>query len=310
VMEEEKERARKINRGISYRELDRQRDLLHICGSRSEFYEYLNGQIARFRVYENNDNSLLVGKDTRYVLSPTRSPSLQRKHHSRDSVDVTISQLVNLYPKISADERIIELFKELKEILEHYSDHQQRLTLKMIEEKFARDQLQESLLLEQKILILSYEDVEKLVLTTFLRRLRNNAETLLTPILSSLMEKENKHTFLREDCVLRKIVKLFLNHLLKDFELSDSVEGFLRSFPKFPERLKTFLNKIEILAEKFDLEDPAERGRKLTTLIVFSYFIPRLKQEQEQKHALGVFHDNSDRNTKAYQKALSIFTWE
>jgi hypothetical protein len=59
----EGERTRKINRGISYRELDKQRDLLHMCGTRSDFYGYLNGQIARFRVYENNDNSLLVGKD-------------------------------------------------------------------------------------------------------------------------------------------------------------------------------------------------------------------------------------------------------
>jgi hypothetical protein len=306
----EEERIRKINRGISYRELDKQRDLLHMCGTRSDFYGYLNGQIARFRVYENNDNSLLVGKDVRYVLSPSRSPSLQRKYHSRDSVDITISQLVNLYPKISADARIIELFKELKKILKPYCDHQQYLTLKMIKDKFERDQLQESLLLEQKILILSYEDVEKLVLTTFLKKLRNNAETLLTPIISSLMEKENKHTFLREDSVLRKIVKLFLNQLLKGFELSDSVEGFLRSFPKFPDRLKAFLNKLEILAEKYELEDPTDRGRKITTLIVFSYFIPRLKQEHEQKHALSVLHDNSDRNTKAYQKALSIFTWE
>lgn len=298
-----------IHRGRSYRELVKDRELLSICGSREELSDYILDQIRRFTFIENKLDFVSDAANRNYVLSHTRSPSLQRKQASRSSVDVTLSHLSNLYLKISADSHILDLYKQLKDTVEPLCDQQQIFTLEMILLKFSKDVEVESRLVDKVVTIHSFEEVRKLLETSIFKRLRPDAEKIISPLLPEWFQLETKNTYCREDSSnIRRIVRLFLRHLLKDLPQHSTVEGFLCEFTRFPDRLKEFLNKLQKMTEEYGLETARKRGHKLTILIVQSHFIPQLAIFS-QKEAADSLCEHRCNNTKAFKKALSIFVW-
>ena len=315
----------RIKRSVSHRDLSRKREFLLQCGSREELSRYLTDQIRRFTIIENKQDTVESVSHRNYVLSHTRSPSLQRKKHSQTSVDMTIAQLSN-YTKIQPDARISELFEQLRTVLSPLCDNEQLLNLGMIGErlvhldrkkkkkkkqkskrKSSSTKEAEEVLLDQVIEdIEEVSEVERLLVSR--GSLLRDAETIMTPFLTRWVEKESTETFLRENSDLRMVIRLFLKHLAMKKHNYVTAEGFLRAIPQFPVRLKEFLQRIQTLAEEKGLESADERGHKLVITVVHSHFIPQLPLELQSSAGRSLKH-HMETNSEAFQKAVSIFTW-
>lgn len=303
-----------VKRSVSYRNILKQRGYLLECGSQEELSRYLTDQIRRFTVIENKLDNLGGVANRNYVLSHTRSPSLQRKKYSQTSVDTTIAQLTN-YSKIKPTKAISELFEQLYEVLAPICDREQLLSLEMVGDKLTRspkkDKKQkkpsiERLLEQESVQFDEITDVEDLIVSR--GSLRKDAETILKPLLPVWLAKETADNFLRENTELRRSIRLFLKHLVMKKQNYVTAEGFLRAIPKFPDRLKEFLQLIQTYAEERGLEDPEHRGHKLVITVIHAHFIPQLPLTS-QAEAGRSLADHIARNTEAFQRAIAIFTW-
>lgn len=307
-----------VKRSVSFRNIAKHREQLFERGSIEELTRYLNDQIRRFTVIENKLEDLGNAAHRTYVLSHTRSPSLQRKKYSQTSVDTTIARLLN-YSKIKPDKTVSELFEQLYEVLAPICDREQLLSLEMVGDRLVKSpkevkkkknkkkgSVEEDLLRREEVIIEEVPEIEQLIVSR--GNLRKDAETVIAPLLPIWLSKETPDNFLRENTELRRSIRLFLKHLVMKKQNYSTAEGFLRAIPKFPERLKEFLQMVQTYAEERGLEDPEYRGHKLVITVVHTHFIPQLPLSLQAEAGRSLVH-HIQTNSEAFQRAIAIFTW-
>lgn len=256
-----------------------------------------------------------------YILSHTRSPTLERKNKfNNSSLDSTLNQLMN-WEKITPDDDITETFRQLFEVLKPICDHEQLMILHMASGNFTkntsaaeqrkpkgrfakREALVEK---EEHEPVPVVEDIEPLI--TKRGKLRKNAELLVEPLLPGWIAEESSRDFPRDGTQLQKTLYLFVKCLgPKKSKTVCNTEGFLLEIPNLDERLKDFLQKVQRLAEDMELETPEERGSKLVMWIVQHHFIPQLSVKKRHL-ATESLQEHRDNSSKAFRVATAIFTW-
>jgi hypothetical protein len=308
-----------VKRSVSFRNIAKFREDLFERGSIEELTRYLTDQIRRFTRIENQLDAVGNAAHRTYVLSHTRSPSLQRKTYSQTSVDTTIARLLN-YSKIKPDKTVSELFEQLYEVLAPVCDREQLLSLEMVGEKLVKiprekamkkkskkkNSIEEQLVIREEVVIEEVPDIDQLIVSR--GNLRKDAETVIAPLLPIWLAKESPDNFLRENTELRRTIRLFLKHLVMKKQNYTTAEGFLRAIPKFPSRLKDFLQMVQTYAEERGLEDPDNRGHKLVITVIHTHFIPQLPLTSQAEAGRSLVH-HIQTNSEAFRRAIAIFTW-